>query len=372
MKKILHIIGGMDRAGAETFLKNILTNISDKKYSFGILTFLEPQNGKKYDYQEELEKKGVIFYHIKDTRFSHPLRFRNEIARIVRENNYKIVHSHNDFMSAFLLDGAKRGGATTLISHAHSTSNARVNSAPKRLLSNILKKKLRRLSDIKLACGQSAGECLYGKGADFTVIPNGIDLKRFAFDTEKRKLLRKKYKLSEKTAILLNIGRLEPVKNQAFLIDIFEKVAEKQSDVALFIVGNGSLKNELKERANHSSVSNKIFLVAAQQDTSPYYSMADFFLLSSLFEGLPMVSVEAQASGLPCFFSENISKDADITKEATFTPINSAENWAEAIISAKINTEARKGAWKKNELSSFDIRRSAKELEKIYDAIENC
>ena len=326
MKRILHIIGGMDRAGAETFLRNILLALPKEKYEFGILTFLEPQNGKKYDYQDELEKAGVTFYHIADTRFSHPLRFKNQIANVVRSNHYKIVHSHNDFMSALLLSGAKKGGAKTLISHAHSTSNSRINSLSKKLLSDILKQRLRKLSNIKLACGKSAGEYLYGKGSDFSVIPNGIDLKKFEFNETKRNDLRERYNLSDDTLVLLTIGRLEPVKNQAFLIDTFEQLAPKHQDAALFIVGEGSLKKELEEKANSSSFSDRIFFVGMQPNTSKFYSMADIFLLPSLFEGLPMVSVEAQASGLPCIFSTAVSKEANIGKKTVFVPTDYADN----------------------------------------------
>lgn len=370
MKKILHIIGGMDRAGAETFLRNILLNMPRGKYEFGILTFLEPQNGEKYAYQEELEKIGVKFYHIKDTRFTHPLRFREQIAKVVREKHYKIIHSHNDFMSALLLNAAKKGGAKTLISHAHSTSNARVNSPLKRFWEFILIKKLRKVAHIKLACGEAAGEYLYGKKKDFTIIPNGIDLSTFAFNTDARATYRTAHKIGENTIVLLNIGRLETVKNQSFLIDVFEKIASKNPDSALFIVGNGSLKSALKQKIKSSSHADKIFLKDAQPNTSELYSMADYFLLPSLFEGLPMVSVEAQASGLPCFFSKNVSKEANIQKKAVFLPIENPEKWAMAVLSTKKqDLKSRKNAWRSDNISLFDISKSAEKLERIYDAI---
>ena len=369
MKKILHIIGGMDRAGAETFLRNILLAMPKDKYEFGILTFLKPQNGKKYDYQEELEKIGVTFYHIQDTRFRHPFRFKKQITKIVRENHYKIVHSHNDFMSAMLLSAAKQGGAKTLISHAHSTSNARANSLPKRLVAFLLIRKLRRIASIKLACGQAAGEFLYGKNSNFTIIPNGVDLKKFAFNIDKRSDFRSRNKISEDKLILLNIGRLEAVKNQKFLIDIFEKLVAKRPNSALFIVGDGSLKDTLLKRIKSSPHGDKIILKASQPDTSELYSMADVFLLPSRFEGLPMVSVEAQASGLPCFFSDKVSLEADIQKTAKFLPINSSEEWANAILSARLDSSNRKSAWKKEAISSFNITKGVEKLERTYDSI---
>ena len=365
MKRILHIIGGLDRGGAESFLMNTWRNIDHKKYQFDILTFMQPRDGKKFAFEDELIKGGAKIYRVKDNRVKAPWKFEKDVAKIVKEGNYEIVHSHIDFMSALSLKGAKMGGAKYLVSHSHNTFNANLYSPFKKAVSAILRRKLNKLATKKLACGIDAGKFLYGENQDYTVINNGIATEKFFFNANFRKELRKKYKLGDETKIILNVGRLEEVKNQAWLIDAFNKAFKKRPDSALFILGDGSLKESLKEKANELASKKQIFILDSQPDINKYYSMADVFALPSKFEGVPTVGIEAQVSGLPCLFSVFVPKETKISDSAKFLDINSDEDWIKEFISVEVQ---KKRSASGSKIDKYDIHNSVKKLEEIYDS----
>lgn len=365
MKRVLHIIGGMDRGGAESFIMNAWRNIDHKKYQFDIVTFMKPRNGKKFAYEDELVAGGAKILCIKDNRIRAPRKFENDIANIVREGKYEIIHSHIDFMSTLSLAGAKKGGAKTLISHSHNTYNKNLDSKFKKIASTFLRLRLNRLATRRLACGEEAGKFLYGKNADFSVIPNGINISNFSFSQKYRDELRKKYGLKKHTKVILNVGRLEEVKNQAWLIRVFEAIFEKQPDSALFIIGDGSLHDALEAKIAHSSAKERIFLLASRADINKYYSLADIFALPSTFEGVPTVGIEAQASGLTCLFSTFVPQETKVLPESRFLPIDTRQPWKKAILSFSIpNSREVSGKY----LVKFDIKNSAKKLEEIYDS----
>ena len=327
---------------------------------------MRPRYGKKFTFEDELVAGGAKIYRIKDTRTTHPRKFENDIANIVKKGNYKTVHSHIDFMSALSLAGAKKGGAKNLISHSHNTYNKNLDSIPKKIASYYLRTRINSLATKRLACGVKAGEFLYGKGKDFTVIPNGINLKHFSFNKKYRDELREKYALSSKTKVILNVGRLEKVKNQAWLIRLFEDIYSKDRDCALFIIGDGTLREALTEQRNKSLAKKRIFLLPSRDDINKYYSLADFFVLPSFFEGVPTVGIEAQAAGLKCYFSPFVPEETQVTNNVSFIDIDDSSAWENKLLGDSIDrtrsiTDAR--------LSSFDITKSAKVLEEVYDSL---
>lgn len=366
MKRILYVIGKMDRGGAETFLMNTLRNINRKKYQFVIATFEAPKDDNKYVYADELKDLNVKIVRLRDTRTKKPWDFTKQIENLVRSEKIDIIHSQIDFMSALTLPGAKRGGATKLIAHSHNTYNSKFDSPVKNLASKILRKRLLKYATIRLACGFDAGKYLYGPRAKFTVIPNGIDTEAFRFDLKARKRIRKEYNIPDDAKVLLNVGRLEKQKNQRFLIEIFNKYTEKNTDAHLFIIGNGSLHDELAEQITKSDFAKNIHLLSARPDVRDYYMAADFFLLPSLYEGIPFVGIEAQATGLKCLFSDHTPKETKILDSSIFIP-NELDVWVKRISDANSNADRTK--YNNSEgVKIFDIKNSVKLLESIYDA----
>lgn len=369
MKRVLHILGGLDRGGAESFILNAWRNIDRDKYQFDIITFMKPRNGKKFAYEDELIRGGAKIYRIEDNRIKAPWKFQNDIAKIVKDGKYSIIHSHIDFMSALSLAGARKGGATALISHSHNTLNANLTSWPKKFVYSILRKRLLSVSRKRLACGQKAGEFLYGEKNDFTVIPNGINFANFSFSDTWRKKLREEYGIGKKSVVFLNVGRLEKVKNQAWLIQVFEKALKKGGDYYLFIIGDGSLKDTLTDQINSSPAKNRIFLLSSRDTINQYYSLADVFVLPSTFEGVPTVGIEAQASGLRCIFSNLVPSEVAASDNCAFLPLQQS-TWVRAF-SAKYPKINRVNAPQSDKIQVFNIKNSVKQLEAVYDSFDH-
>lgn len=366
MKKILYVIGKMDRGGAETFLMNILRNINHKKYQFVIATFEPPKDGKKYVYTDELEAMGVKIVRLRDTRTKKPWDFTKQIEDLVRNEKIDIIHSQIDFMSALTLPGAKRGGAQKLIAHSHNTYNFIFDSPVKNLASKILRKRLLKYATVRLACGYEAGKYLYGTHAKFDVIPNGIDTSKFKYDSAARNRIRKQFKIPDDAAVLLNVGRLEKQKNQSFLLDIFERYSAKNSNTFLFIIGNGSLKEGLEQKINQSTFAKNIFLLEARSDIRDFYMAADYFLLPSIYEGVPFVGIEAQTTGLKCIFSTGTPRESKIIDTTIFEPLE-LEKWVNSIKAPNMD-KVRVKLNGSEGVKNFEIKQSVKKLEDIYDA----
>ena len=364
MKTVLHIVGGMDRGGAESYIMNTLRNIDRSKYHFIIATFIEPADGKKYVFEDELNTLDVELIRLRDTRFSKPRDFEKQIENIVRRRGVDIVHSHIDFMSALSLAGAKNGGAEKRIAHSHNTNNANLKSPIKRAVSVFLKRRLNKLATHRIGCGQAAGEFLFGN-KPFTIVSNGIDIDKFKFDKTIRKKLRDKYKIKSSATVWISVGRLEEVKNHKFLIDLLHDYFA-DSDTHLFILGNGSLHDDLEKQIITLNLKNKIHLLSARDDINEYYSLADFFVLPSFFEGVPTVGIEAQANGLKCLFSDKVSTEVKMLDDSIFLPLNDTDKWVD-LLKEQTSTDDRLKHLQDKSVQVYNIKKTVKKLEEIYD-----
>lgn len=361
MKKVLHVIAGLDRGGAESYLMNSLRHINRKKYKFGVVTFLPPRDGKKFAHEDELEALGVKIYRIKDNRFRHPRKFEADIAKIVKEDGYDIVHSHIDFMSALSLTGAKKGGATKRIAHSHNTNNTKLQSKKMRLAAAVLRRKLNGVATVRLACGTEAGEFLYGKKQRFTVIHNGVDLEKFRFNGNTRRRMRQQCGFDENAVLLLDIARLEPQKNLERLVDIFGDYSRKHPEAYLLIIGDGSLKEDLEDKIASERLEGSVILMPPQNDIERFYTMCDVFLMPSLFEGVPTAGIEAQVSGMKCIFSDKVPQETKILDTTEFLPLDG--DWLSAITCNK----ERNKAFRQPGMDGYDITKTVLKLEEVYD-----
>lgn len=359
--KILHVIGGMDRGGAESYIMNTIRNIDHKKYKFDILTFMAPREGDKYFYEDELKELGVNIIRVKDNRFRHPLKFIEDVQKILKDGKYDAIHSHIDFMSALTLTAARKAGVKKRISHSHNTFNSKLNSKKVRAMAVALRRKLNHEVTDRLACGEDAGKFLYGAKKEFTVIHNGIDTQKFRYNSNTRKMMRAKLGIDDDAMVLLNVGRFEEQKNQEHLIDIFGNYVRKNKTAKLVIIGEGSLKHNLEDKIASERLGGSVILLPAQDNMERFYSMADVFVLPSLFEGVPTVGIEAQTSGMKCLFSDNVPKETKLLDTAEFLSLD--ETWSTHIVAL----DKRGDAVKNKQVQSYDIKNTVLALEKIYD-----
>ncbi len=369
MKKVLYVVGGLDHGGAESFIMNTLRNIDHKKYRFVIATFLNPRKDSNYAYADELKKMNVKIIKLKDTRFTRPWNFVKQFKRVCEEEKIDIIHSHIDFMSALPLLGAKKAGVKKRISHSHNTFNPRLNNLLGRIMYYIYRYIVRRVATKRLACGQAAGRFLYGKRARFQIVHNGITLKDFYFRSSVRYKMRKEFGLKANDNVLLTTARFERQKNQSFLIDVLNLLDDNYK---LIMVGDGSLRKGLEQKAKSYSLSSRVIFTGIRDDIGDFYSLADYFVLPSHFEGFPTVCVEARASGLKCILSDKISKEVGMLGDTKFLGINpvvSPSVWASYITDTLPNPISKRASMKNNKkLQEFDVKETAKVLEAIYDS----
>ena len=214
-----------------------------------------------------------------------------------------------------------------------------------------------------------AGEWLFTKkqieNNKVKIINNGIDVKRFTFNTEKRQEIRTKLNLNDEQIVFGHIGRFGEQKNHTFLIDIFEEIYKNEKNAILLLVGNGELEDSIKESVKQKGIDNQVIFYGITNKTDYLFSAMDIFLLPSLFEGNPVVGVEAQTSGIKCFFADTITKKANITDLVTFIPLEEgAKKWAEIILKNK-NYE-RQEQTKNIVKAGYDIENISKTLKEIY------
>ena len=274
----------------------------------------------------------------------------------------KVAHVHlNSCSSIEALEAAKKVGMHC-IAHSHS-SNSNFNKLTK-TLHTINKKRINKLADVRLACSDAAGHFIFGN-SDFEIIKNGIDTEKFSFNRAYRDEIRREFDIGDRFT-LCHVGMFAPVKNHEFLIDIFASVVKKHPDSVLLLVGTGSETEKIREKVSGLGLSKKVIFAGRRTDVEKIMSAADAFVLPSHFEGLPLVLVEAQSSGLNCFVSDAVPEEAKLLDNFEFIPLDiGAEAWADRILSAALNTD-RASASAVVAAAGYDCKLTAARIEKIY------
>lgn len=356
--KILHVVGRMNMGGAETFLMNILRNIDRSKNQFIFLCYFDGS----YDYEEEIRHLGGKIVRIADTRTSNPLRFVKDIEKVIRDEQIDIVHSHVDFSSGYAMLAAKNASVGIRIAHAHSASTSPSANAARIIWLKILKQVMIVNSTNLVACGDAAGRFMFGD-KPFQVIRNGINIQRFEFSTSVRSTMRKKLGISENDTVLLHIGRFEAVKNHTFLIDVFAAYRSMDSSARLILLGDGRLIDDVKSQIEALGLGDCVYLMGNQGNTEDYYSASDVFVMPSLYEGLPVTLIEAQANGLQCLVSDGIDKASSYGLIDFFPLEKSADDWSRRI---KKHSKHKRGPANRQLVQEYSINEVIKQLERIY------
>lgn len=364
--RVLHMLHSMNCGGAETMIMNYYRNIDREQVQFD---FLLTCQGKS-DYEEEILSLGGRIYHITPLTLRTMGAYQRDIRNFLQEHTeYRIVHSHNSSKSVFPLRIAKKMGIPVRISHSHNLFVGNAYS-PKEILRKFLKRPLRKVSNFNFACSKDAAIWLYGekfwKEKKVQILKNAIDVARFSYRKEIRQEYRKKFDLEDKF-VVGHVGRFDQIKNHMFLLEIFSEILKKQENATLVLVGEGELCPKIKEEAGKKGILDKIIFTGLREDVPGLLQMMDVFVFPSLFEGLGIVLIEAQTSGLPCFASKDvIPKEAAVTDLLEFVSLDEpAPNWADKILQAQTG-QNRQSPISKVQKAGYDISVEAKKLEKFY------
>lgn len=327
--KVIHFISALQNGGVEQVLSNY-TGLLNKNFDIDEIIVYQHQADKSK--LADMKQKGNVLYRIPYKK-THPVKNLVVTYKIIKKEQPDIVHSHMNLLNFFPLFIATILGVKVRIAHSHIAQN---NINPK--IEKISKKLSLKFANHYIACGDLAGRYMFGKNK-FDILYNAIDQKKFKFNVNKRNKVRKSLNIDDRDIVLGNIGRFTQQKNQIFLITLFNKMREKSSNIKLIIIGEGPLITSLKQSISNSPYRKDIFLLPSTKNVDYYYNAFDYFLLPSIYEGLPLVAVESQASGVNTILSDKIDKSVKYNTNVKFASINDINNWISII--NKMNPKSR-------------------------------
>jgi len=360
--RILHVVGGMNPGGVETWLLQTLQHIDRSKYHFDFAV----HTNIPCAYDEEIRSLGARL--IPCLWPSQPVRYAHNLLRILREfGPYDCVHSHVHHYSGYVLTLARWAGVPMRISHAHLDTQRENGRKFYRLATT---KMLRSAATMGLAVSYPAAKSLFGENwqADprWRVSHLGVDLEPFCRPV-KGSEVRAELGIPEHAFVVGPVGRFSPQKNHAFLMDVAKRICAMNANAVFLLVGDGPLRSTMELKAKNLGISRNIIFAGIRNDIARLMKgVMDVFLLPSLYEGFPLVLIEAQAAGLPCFIADTISSETDIVPQLVtrLSPADSEQTWAESVVETVSRSE---GATQLGDVREFSIQAAVKRLCSVYD-----
>ena len=285
-----------------------------------------------------------------------------ELSKICKKYDCIYVHSNSATATIELLT-AKLSGVKQRIIHIHNSTCTHIR------IHNMLKPFFFHSYTLAIACSGLAGEWAFGKKHPYYVLNNAIDVLKYRFSETVRFQVRRELSLENKL-VIGHVGKFNKQKNHLFLLDVFREILKRNRDAKLLLVGDGELKENIENKISEQQLTNSVILVGMKTNVENYLQAMDVFVFPSLYEGMPLSVLEAQASGLECILSDSITKDVDITNKVIFMSLKkSAKDWSEVILSTntKNRTESSSENIKKMKDKKFDINTNAKVLNQIIE-----
>jgi glycosyltransferase involved in cell wall biosynthesis len=371
--RVLQVLTIMNRGGAETMIMNYYRNIDRSKVQFDFL--LHRQERGVFD--DEIERLGGRIHRVSKISFKNLAEYKKSLDAFFKENKeYKIIHSHLNALSVFVLKAAKNNTVPIRIAHSHtSLYNLNLNPFSKNRHSlsfilkffaqNYYKIKVPKYANYYYACGEKAGIWLYGKKNEskITIINNAIDAAQFSYNSELSASMKTTLGLDGKF-VIGHVGNFVPEKNHAFIINVFNEIQKIENNAILVLVGGGN-KSNYETLAKALNIESKVMFLGVRPDVNEILQAMDVFLFPSTNEGLPVTLIESQASGLKIFASDEISNELNITGLVDFIALKKPVSfWANLILKSKIYQ--RKNTKDSIVSGDYDINKNASMLQEFY------
>lgn len=355
--RVAVVVAQFVTGGTKSYIMNYCRNIDKKKVVFDFIV----NNTSDGNYQEIFDLGGKV-YEITPA-IKNPIKNICETYKILKNNDYKIVHCFMNALNVFPLCAAWLARVSVRVSENLSTSH------PSEKKNTVVKKMLRPFSTLfptkLVANSELAAKWLFGNKECF-ILRNGIDLDKYAFDEELRLATRKQLGLTDEF-VIGHIGRFNYQKNHNFLIDVFDEVHKVEPNSKLLLVGYGELKDAIDEKIDQLGLRDAVIDCGATEDIAKLYNAMDCFVLPSFYEGLPVVGVEAQACGLPCVFSSEITKEVKVTKNISFMNLSDdVSAWANQIVDYRGVRSNDKHSLRR---AGYDIKEESKTLVEFYERL---
>lgn len=367
--KVLLFVDRMRHGGIQQFLVENVKHMDKTKVNIDVLTL---DDGETYPLEQAIQDAGATYYKLKGIWINKPTDYFKYAKAIDKfftiHNDYKVIHMNASSKNFILLKYAKKHHIPVRIAHSHNIDFQTKNPI-KKLIGNLLKIPMKKYATDYFACSYLAGEWLFGKknvgNGKVKVIHNAVDYKNFKYDEKIRKEMHQEFNITENEILFGHVGRFTNQKNHTFLIDIFNEIHKQNKDTKLIMVGIGEKEQEIKDKVKMLNLEDCVIFAGFRKDVNKIMQAMDVFLLPSLYEGLPVVGVEAQAAGLPCFTSKDVvTKEVQITKAMNFISLDkSAKEWANIILNSDLS---RKDTKKELKEAGYFIEDSARELVDFY------
>jgi len=361
---VLQVVGSTNRGGIESFIMNVYRKIDRSKLQFDFLTHTE----KEGDFHREILDLGGRISHVTGRKQSY-VRNRIELDAFFRCNaGYRVVHQHVSSLTYIdPLMTARRFGVPIRIVHSHNT---REGGSKLHAIAHYLNRlRISHLATDYFACSDLASEWLFGKNSKINqnvkVIPNGIDQCGFTYSPSVRDKVRKSLNLGD-ALVIGNVANFSKAKNHLFVLGILQSILEERPDTKLVLVGDGPLRFAIEEQANQLGIQDSVLFMGKRGDVKDILQAIDVFVMPSIYEGLPVALVEAQAAGLLTLVSSTVTRNAQLTPNIAYMDLAlGPRRWAQ-----KILEESR--IYKRRDTSAyivgagFDIASTARMLEGYY------
>jgi glycosyltransferase involved in cell wall biosynthesis len=361
--RVLQVFARMDRGGAETMIMNLYRNMNRSEIQFDFVV----HTNDHCSFDDEIKELGGKIYRIPAYQGRNHLSYKKSWEDFFKAHpEYKIIHGHVRSTASIYLKIAKKYELVT-IAHSHSTSSGTGLPA---LIKNTLQYPIRYIGNYLFACSQAAGIWLFGKKAckkeNFYILNNAIDTSKYIFNETLRRDKRKEFQIQEKF-VIGHIGRFSSPKNHVFLIDIFKAIHDKESNSVLMLVGDGELRRKIENKVADLGLTDSVIFTGLRQDIPELLQAMDVILFPSLYEGLPVTIVEAQASGIKCVLSDTITKEVVCDDHlVSFMSLKSQVNdWADQVLEYSNGYTRGNGEYQIIK-SGYDIHQTCALLQKFY------
>ncbi len=345
--------------GVETFIYNVIKNADRKQFCFDFLVI-----GSKTKSVFEKELNGIFADGVNHFYYAPPMKkkfiYTNKwLKSFYDAHDYDIIYLNTTTAARIMYCryAIKRKGVK-LVAHSHQGNAISIKGG----LGNIIYRHyLTKNSCKRFACSEKAYKWLYDDAPlPQNIIPNGIDTNKFVYSQEDRKVLRKDFGVNNGQIVIGHVGRWNAQKNQSYFISLSKVLGD---DYLFLCIGNGPDRENFEAAIKSNGVAKRFILIDARDDVFRYYSAMDIFAMPSLYEGLPIVAVEAQCSGMPCVLSDRISKQTNISDKCIFIPLEKLDEWRKTILGMDLTRYDGKSIL---ESKGYSIKDTVRLLESVF------
>lgn len=363
--RILHVLGKLNRGGAETLVMNWYRNVDRSKIQFDFVIHTK----EKCSYTDEILSMGGRIFSVPAYSGINHFQYCAAWNHFFKEHpEYKIIHGHVRSTGVIYMSIAKRYGKI-VIAHSHSMNSG---TGIIGFVKKTMQYPIRYIADYKWACSYDAGKYLFGKRqikrSNFKVVKNAIDLSLFTYNVSIRDKMRNELGIRGKI-VVGHVGRFIEEKNHVFLLDVFEEFLQLGIEAELVLVGVGPLMQEIKKKTKEKGIDKSVIFLGERSDVGEIMQAFDVFVFPSIHEGLGNVAIEAQASGLPVLASENVPMEAKITDIMSFLSIdnkNDVKKWSNKLTEIYKEKILRNDTYDYMIKSGYEIKEASKKLVEDY------